>query len=410
MAASQLPNLFRAVPAIGLSHRIVMAPLTRLRGTERFAPGPEALQYYEQRATPGGLLITEACPISPETVYEHAPGIYTSEQESGWTQIVQAVQAKGGKISLQMWHVGRMSHESWSRHPFLTSLGRPTGPVSSSAVAVSGYARDPEGKKLPYTAPRALTEEETEVRVVEDYRLAAAAAKRCGFDFVEIHAAHGYLLDQFLCDGVNKRTDKFGTQTFENRVRLLGLVLRAVIGELGRERVGIRISPVYKDTFAYQGSTDSDPESLYPKVVGWLDQFKLAYLLLSEPRWNGGRDNTDPRRDTTYSLPIRHTWARQIYSGFLIGSSSFTPTSAEQAIADGHYDAIAFGRFFISNPDFVERVRVDAPLNIYDVTTFYSKGARGFVDYPDLAGTIPNASQYPVIKASEIGSIATSKL
>src|SRR3989338_3559927 len=282
--------MFSPLKNLGLGHRLVMAPLTRVRGNERFAPTADVIEYYRQRASPGGLLITEGCPISPETPYEYACGIYTAEQQAGWTKVVEEVHKKGCKISVQLWHLGRLSHESWGTHPFLASLGRPLGSVSSSAVAPKLYSRNPSGEKVPFTAPRALTAEELSGRIVDDYRKAAAAAASCGFDFLEINAAHGYLMEQFFCDGVNQRTDEYGTQCLENRTRLLSNVLRAVIDVVGRERVAIRISPTYSDTFAYQDCRDSNPEKTYRDIVRWLDQFQLGYLLLTEPRWNGGRN------------------------------------------------------------------------------------------------------------------------
>ena len=398
--------MFSALPSLGLSHRIVMAPLTRVRGNERFAPTDDVEVYYRQRASAGGLLITEGCPISPETPYEYACGIYTEEQERGWKRVVDAVHAKSCKISLQLWHLGRLSHASWAQHPFLKSLGRPLPSVSSSALAPSQVSRTPSGEKEPLTAPRPLSVEELGGRVLEDYRKAAQAAARCGFDFVEVHAAHGYLMDQFFCDGVNKRTDEYGTQSLENRTRLLSAVLKEVIAVMGKEHVAVRISPVYPDTFCYQGCNDSDPQRLYRDVVAWLDQFRLAYLLLSEPRWNGGRNNTDPRSDPSYLLPMRHGWAKEVYHGPIIGASSFTPASAEAAIKAGVYDAIAFGRFFISNPDLVDRIREGKSLNLYDITTFYSKGPHGYIDYP----TFKEVKDFPQFNSDEIGSKIPSKL
>lgn len=379
-----------------------MAPLTRLRATERFAPSEATVEYYDQRASEGGLLITEGCVVSPETPYEQAPGIYTPEQEAAWCKVVEKVHAKGCKISLQLWHLGRLSHASFATHPFLKSLGRPLGPVSSSPTPYKAHTRDVNGNKALYTVPRELTKEELTGRLVNDFREATKAAIRCNFDFVEIHAAHGYLFDQFFCDGVNKRTDEFGTQTLENRTRALRLVLSAVIDEIGSDRVGIRISPTYSGSWSYQGCVDSEPESTYPAIVSWLDQFKLAYLLLSEPRWNGGRNNADPVADPTYSIAVRNGWARNIYSGVLIGSSSFTPATANAAIRDGIYDCIAFGRFFISNPDFVERIYHNAPLNVYDTKTFYSRGPHGYTDYP----TFKKVGNFSTIRCEEIGTRA----
>jgi N-ethylmaleimide reductase len=406
-----LASLFQPLPALNLSHRIVMAPLTRLRANQsNFAPTDLSVEYYKQRATPGGLLITEACPISPETPYDYAPGIYTTDQEEGWSRVVRAVHEKGGKISLQLWHLGRMSHACYGNHPFLRATGRPLGSVSSSAVAPLGSSRTYEGKKVENTPPRPLTLAELQTRLVNDYELAVQAAKRCNFDFVEIHAAHGYLFDQFLCDGVNKRTDEYGPQTFENRVRLLRSVIEVIVKIFGPERVGIRISPTYSDTFAYQNCSDQHPEQTYRQVVAWLNQFRLGYLLLSEPRWNGGRNNSDPATDETFSLPLRNGWVREVYNGHVIGCSSFTPLTAAKAIEDGVYDAICFGRFFISNPDLVYRIKTNTPLNVYDVDTFYSRGPHGYIDYPDVQNTIPNAIKCKQISFEEIGKSKQSKL
>jgi len=371
-------------------HRIVMAPLTRVRGTtDRIVPASTAVEYYAQRSTKNGLLITEGCPVSPESQYEYAPGIYTKEQEQGWAKIVEAVHEKGGKISLQLWHTGRMAHASWAKHDFLQSLGRPLPSVSSSSIPPLGFTRDPTGKKVSYETPppRSLTREEIYTRLVSDFSLAAQAARRCNFDFVEIHGAHGYLFDQFFCDGVNKRTDEFGTQTLENRTRALGLVLKAVIEAMGgSDRVAIRISPTYKDTFFYQSCHDSNPEVLYPSIIKWLNQFNLGYLLLTEPRWKGSRDNANPRTDKSFSLPLRNSWARDVYKGTIISCGGFTPSMAAAGIRAGLFDAVAFGRLFLSNPDLVERIRTGSKLNVYNAETFYLRdNVVGYIDYPDLA-------------------------
>lgn len=407
MSGSNFVNLFKSVPHLGLEHRIVMAPLTRVRGTQTFACGEGAVKYYSERASHGGLLITEGAPISPETQYEYAAGIYTKEQEDSWKKVVDAVHAKGGKISIQLWHLGRMVHSSWSQNEFLRSLGRPLPTVSASATAAPGMTRDVKGQsRQPYLPARALEREEIYGRLVDDYRKAAQAAKRAGFDMVEIHAAHGYLFDQFFCDSTNLRTDEFGAQNTENRTRALGLVLKAVIEVFGNHGVGIRISPAYKDTFAFQGCKDSNPEKTYREVIAWLDQFKLGYLLITEMRWNGGRENSDVSKDPTYSFPVRGAWIRSVYKGFVIGSSSFLPSTGEKAMADGTYDAIAFGRFFISNPDFVERARRNLPLNVYNTSTFYVRDqVVGYTDYP----TWENRGNFPVIDPDLVGK-ATSKL
>eukprot|EP00008_Paramoeba_atlantica_P007469 CAMPEP_0201478126 /NCGR_PEP_ID=MMETSP0151_2-20130828/3042_1 /ASSEMBLY_ACC=CAM_ASM_000257 /TAXON_ID=200890 /ORGANISM="Paramoeba atlantica, Strain 621/1 / CCAP 1560/9" /LENGTH=406 /DNA_ID=CAMNT_0047859111 /DNA_START=180 /DNA_END=1400 /DNA_ORIENTATION=+ len=404
---SRYEKLLSPLESLGLSHRVAMAPLTRVRGTfEDFTPTDLVKEYYTQRATKGGLLITEAVPISPETPYQTSPGIFTDKQEAKWEEIVSSVHEKGGKISMQLWHTGRMCTFPWSKHPFLQSLDRPLGPVSSSSVAAGGHCRNMEYKTVQYeeNPPRALRIDEME-RVVNDYKEAAERAKRANFDFVEIHSAHGYLLDQFLCDSVNQRDDEFGTQSLENRTRLLGMILKTVIEVMGSsKRVGIRISPTYTDSIVYYGCRDSNPEKMYRDVVTWLDQFNLAYLLLSEPRWIGVPKQA--KEDASYSLPLRHTWAKEVYSGVIIGSSSFQPETAEKAIQDGIYDAIAFGRLYISNPDLVQRIRQEAPLNDYHPGTFFTQGREGYVDYPDLDGKILNAQESQQVKVEEIGSLA----
>jgi len=204
-------------------------------------------------------------------------------------------------------------------------------------------------------------------------------------DCIELHSAHGYLINQFLCDGTNKRTDRYGG-SIENRMRLLHEVLQALIEVYGSSRVGVRISPTYKDHGqTYYGVDDSQPEVLYKTVVASLDKYNLAYLLLSEPRWSGGKANWDPRSDTGFSQPLRNAWARSLYSHPIIEAGGFTPRSASEALKHNVCDAIAFGRWFISNPDLVERLKTGAPLNIYDRTTFYIRDpVKGYIDYPAL--------------------------
>jgi N-ethylmaleimide reductase len=227
------------------------------------------------------------------------------------------------------------------------------------------------------------------------------------FDFVEIHAAHGYLFDQFFCSTTNLRADEFGPQSIENRTRALGLVLTAVIKEMGgSHRVAIRVSPT-APPFAYQGCVDANPQETYRGVIKWLNQFKLAYLLISEPRWNGGRGNANLETDQTFNLPLANSWVKSVYDGVVIGSSSFSPASAEKAIQDGIYDTVGFGRLFISNPDLVERIRRNLPLNLYDVNTFYVRDqVVGYVDYPEYS----KAKDFPKLEQSAIGSKKPAKL
>ena len=227
------------------------------------------------------MLITEATCISPETPYEYAPGIYTKEQEKEWKKVVDAVHKKGGFICMQLWHLGRAAHGSWSEHPFLKAQNRGLPNVSASAVAVpegKGVALEwPSMKHVKHTTPRELTKDEIVNRIANDYKLASEAAKRCGFDAVEVHAAHGYLLNQFLCDGVNKRTDEFGPQSIENRTRFLHLVLKSVMQVYPSDRVGVRISPTYTGGPTYYSCDDSNPEDLYPKVCESLNKFIMQW-------------------------------------------------------------------------------------------------------------------------------------
>jgi len=203
-------------------------------------------------------------------------------------------------------------------------------------------------------------------------------------DAVEVHAAHGYLINQFLCDGTNKRTDKYGG-SIENRMRLMHEVLEAVVDVFGPSRVGIRISPTYKGGMTHFGVDDSQPEVLYQTVIKSLEKYGLAYLLLTEPRWNIGPKGMDPRTDSSVLEPLRNSWARSMYKHPIIEAGGFTPRSAAEAVKSNTCDAIAFGRWFISNPDLVERLRIGAPLNVYDATSFYSRDpVKGYIDYPAM--------------------------
>ena len=397
--------LFQPVADLGLDHRIFMAPMTRVRGTETFCCGPTAAQYYAERSSYGGMLITEGTPISPVTQYEYAASIYTDEQEEAWKIVSDAVHAQGGKLSMQLWHLGRMSHASWGENAFLKSLNRPLPSVSPSATVAPGKVRNVKSERgIPLTAARAMTKDEICVDLVNDFVDATRRAKRAGLDMVEVHAAHGYLFDQFFCDSTNLRTDEFGCQSIENRTRALKLVLEAVIKEMGSsKRVGIRISPTQKDTFSFQGCKDSNPEDTYRGVIEFLNQFDLGYLLITEPRWNGGRDNMHLETDKTFAMPVRNGWVKSIYKGFVIGSSSFTPQAAEEAVENGVYDAIAFGRLFISNPDLVDRIRNNEELNVFNTKTFYVRdNVKGYIDYPRFEEA--RETGYRMIAEEDIGN------
>jgi N-ethylmaleimide reductase len=364
------PSLFSPLK-IGpyqLQHRLVMAPLTRMRADRSsFAPRLLNAEYYGQRTTPGGLLIAEASPVmvtgrgNPGT-----PGIYSDAQIKGWRGVVDAVHAKGGLIFLQLWHVGRVSHSSFQPGGAL--------PVAPSAVPITGegmLAMTADGKMVPYETPRALETDEVG-HVVEAFRQAAANAKEAGFDGVEIHGANGYLLEQFLQSRINLRSDQYGG-SIENRARLLLEITRGAIEVWGENRVGVRLSPYG----VANGSGEADPMPLYTHVVEALDSLGLAYLHFIEPRSSGaGRAEVNWQ-----NVPSAMALFRPIWRGVLIAAGGFTGETAEAAIAQGHADAIAFGRIFISNPDLPSRLRNGFPLTPYNRATFYGGEAAGYTDY-----------------------------
>ena len=366
-----LPHLFSPlqVGPYRLQHRVVMAPLTRMRAERSsFAPRSLNAEYYAQRATPGGLLIAEATPVVVSgRGNPGVPGIYSEAQISGWRGVVDAVHAKGGLIFLQLWHVGRVSHSSFQPG------GAP--PVAPSAVPITGngmLAMTSDGKMVPYETPRAL--ETSEVKdVVEAFRQAAVNAKDAGFDGVEIHGANGYLLEQFLQSNSNLRTDQYGG-SFENRTRLLLEIAQAVIGVWGANRIGVRLSPYG----IANGSGEVDPMPLYTHVVKALDRLGLAYLHLIEPRSSGaGRAEVNWQ-----NVPSAMVLFRSLWRGVLMTAGGFTGETAEAAIAQGHADAIAFGRIFISNPDLPRRLQHGFPLTPYNRATFYGGEEVGYTDYP----------------------------
>lgn len=355
-----------------LPNRVVMAPLTRNRAGQGNVPGRLNIAYYAQRAS-AGLIVTEATQISPQGVgYPKTPGIHTPEQVEGWQLVTDAVHAKGGHIFLQLWHVGRISHPSLQPNGEL--------PVAPSAIAAKGMAATYEGEQ-PFVTPRALETEEIP-GIVEDYRRGAVNALAAGFDGVEIHSANGYLLDQFLQDGTNQRTDQYGGP-IENRARLLMEVTEAVTGVWGSDRVGIRLSPsgTFNDMF------DSDRKALFTYVVNSLNRFKLMYLHIVEPRTDAdaasrSKEGITPASDLNAGLPSRYF--RSLYSGTIISAGGYDRNLGNAALAAGDADLIAYGRWFISNPDLPERFAHNLPLNSYDRSTFYGGNERGYTDYPSL--------------------------
>ncbi len=362
--------LFRPlkVGPITLSHRVVMAPLTRMRAT---VPGNAAnalnAQYYGQRASQGGLIIAEASQVLPGGQGVPAtPGIHTAAQVEGWKLVTQAIHAKGGVAFLQLWHMGRLSHSSYQPD------GLPA--LSASPVAASGMCTTAQGQRVPFETPRAARADELPA-LVEGYAQAARNAIAAGFDGVEIHAANGYLLEQFLQSRTNQRTDAYGG-SIENRCRLVLEVTRAVAGACGAQRVGIRLSPfgVAND------SGEAEPMPLYSHLVRSLDTMGLAYLHLIEPRASGaGQREVDHP-----NVPFASELFRPMWKGVLIAAGNYQARNAAETLEKGWADAIAFGRFFISNPDLPERVRREAPFTPYNRATFYGGGAEGYTDYPAM--------------------------
>ena len=348
---------------IQIANRIVMAPLTRNRADPNtHAPHELHVTYYSQRAS-AGLIVTEGAQISPEGKgYAWTPGIYSPEQIAGWKKVTDAVHAKDGKIVVQLWHVGRVSH---------TSLLDGADPVAPSAIGAGGRTFDGKGF-VETSTPRALEESEI-ARVVDDYRKAAIAADAAGFDGVEIHGANGYLIDQFLRDGANQRTDSYGG-SIENRTRFLFEVLEAVTGVLGGGRVGLRLSPFSNAN----GLTDSDPMPLFTHAVKGLNRYGLAFLHLVEGQTGGSRDL--PEGCSIDAL-------RALFEGPYIANNGYDREMAIEAVATGKADAVAFGRPFIANPDLVKRLRLNAPLAEGNTATYYGGGAEGYTDYPALDET-----------------------
>ncbi len=356
------PSLFAPVTLGGttLRNRIVMAPLTR----NRAAPGnlPHALnaEYYAQRAS-AGLIITEATQVSPQGVgYPGTPGIHSAEQVAGWRRVTEAVHDQDGRIFLQLWHVGRISHPSLQPDGAL--------PVAPSAIKPDGEVFTYEGPQ-PFVTPRALETGEIP-GIVAQYRQAAANARAAGFDGIEVHAANGYLLDQFLRDGSNIRQDAYGGPV-ENRARLLFEVLDAVTAVWEPDQVGVRLSPVN----SFNAMADSDPDATFGYVVEQLNGYGLAYLHVVETDMTG---LDEPQRYDRDAL-------RRAFQGLYMANGGYDQARAEAALSESAADLVAFGQPYIANPDLVARFAQDAPLNAPDPATFYGGDAKGYTDYPRLA-------------------------
>ena len=357
-----MPSLFDPlrVGALELPNRVIMAPLTRGRATRDAVPTELMVEYYRQRAG-AGLIISEATGMSRQGLgWPYAPGIWTEAQRDGWRPVTDAVHAAGGRIVCQLWHMGRAVHSSVTGEQ----------PVSSSATAAPGHAHTYDGRK-PYEEARPLRADEVPA-LLDDYRNAARLAIEAGFDGVQLHAANGYLIDQFLRNGSNRRDDDYGGSV-ENRIRLLVEATEAIADRVGADRTGVRLSPNGDS----QGVDDSDPVPLFTAAAAALDRIGIAFLELREPPPHGTFGATP--------VPPLSPDIRKVFGRPLILNSDYDQARAEQAVLAGEADAIAFGRPFISNPDLVRCFREGLPLAPNDIRTWYSQGPEGYVDYPTAA-------------------------
>ncbi|MER0216013.1 MAG: alkene reductase [Nitrosomonas sp.] len=342
--------------ALTVPNRIFMAPLTRCRAGDEHLPNAMMAQYYAQRAS-AGLIIAEATiVIEGNSAFWKEPGVYSEAQVIGWKLVTDAVHAAGGRIFLQLWHGGRACHPL---------LNRGAQPVAPSAIAIADEVRTPEGKK-PYAVPRELRDDELP-GIVAGFKQAAQNAKSAGFDGVEIHGANGYLLDEFLRDGSNRRSGPYGG-SIENRARLILEVLEAVSAVWGSERVGLRISPLS----SYNSMIDSDPAGLSTWLARRLNDYHLAYLHVI-------RGDVYRQQSGDVLMPIR-----EHYNGVLIGNMGYTAVEADRDIAAGKVDAVAIGVSFLANPDLPARIKTGAALNPPNPATFYTWDAQGYIDYPAL--------------------------
>jgi N-ethylmaleimide reductase len=355
--------------ALELKHRVLMAPLTRSRATwPGLMPNDLMANYYEQRASGGGLIIGEATNISPQAIgWYGSPGLYSDEQVEGWKKVLHGVHSKGARMLAQLWHTGRASHTSMREgsEPATASVNPSYWQLDTQLVSTPGGWVQPS----PH---RALTVSEIK-QIVEDYAAAAKRAKDAGFDGIELHAANGYLIDQFLQDGSNQRSDEYGGSV-ENRLPLLTEVIEALLSIWPSNRVGIRIAP----GSIFNQMQDSDPIALFTAVAKELSDDSLAYLHVVEPRIRG---KALLEGDSLESGLLAVEMIRPAYRGNLVANGGFTPESAADLIAEDHANAISFGKLFISNPDLPRRVREGIALSAFDRTTFYTFDKNGYTDY-----------------------------
>lgn len=348
---------------ITLSNRMAMAPLTRNRAEAGNVPGPMTIEYYAQRASVG-LIIAEATQVSAQAQgYVATPGVHSPEQIAAWRKVTDEVHARGGHIYLQMWHTGRMSHTAFQPGE--------QAPVAPSAIRAQAKTFIPGQGYVDTSTPRALETSEI-AGIVADFRSAARHAIEAGFDGIEIHGAHGYLLDAFLRDGSNQRTDQYGG-SIENRARFLLEVMAAVIAEIGADKVGVRLSPVSP----VNDSKESNPQPLFEHVVRELEKLKPVYIHVVEGHTGGPRDNA----------PFDYEAIRKLYSGVWMVNNGYDKAMANEAIASGKADLVSFGRLMITNPDLPRRFKENAPLNelFKDAPLYGGVGPHGYTDYPALA-------------------------
>ncbi|MEK4035434.1 alkene reductase [Methylocystis sp. IM3] len=361
-------KLFTSVQVgpLTLKHRVVMPPMSRLRAQPGTGiPSDLQLEYYTQRASDGGLIVTEATAIAPSARgYYHAPGLYADEQVAGWKRITDAVHSKGAYFFTQLWHAGRTTHISITGSQPVAASVDPAYWADTSITVET-----PDGFK-PTSPHRALGTVEI-AAILDQYHTAAQNAKAAGFDGVELMAANGHLLDQFLQDNTNKRTDQYGG-SIENRTRLLAEVVQTLVDVWGADRVGVRLAP----SGTFNGMGDSDSRALFRHVAERLNDFGLAYLHLIEPRVKGGETIAETQE------PVAAQELSKIFRGPVIAAGGFNPDTAEASVANGDASLIAFGRHFIANPDLPKRIELGLPLNPYDRSTFYGFDSRGYTDYP----------------------------
>lgn len=356
-----MPSLFDPITVGGLTlpNRVFMAPLTRGRATREHVPTPLMAEYYGQRAG-AGLIISEATGISRQGLgWPYAPGIWTTEQMEAWKPVTQRVHDAGGRIFCQLWHMGRLVHPSMGGEQ----------PVSASATTAPGKAHTYEGRQ-PYEKARPLAVSEVP-RLLGDYRRAAGNAMAAGFDGVQLHAANGYLIDQFLRDNSNRRDDDYGGPV-ENRIRLLVEATKAIAGTVGPERTAVRLSPNGES----QGADDSNPRTLFTAAAAALDRIGIAFLELREPPADGTYGRSD--------VPLQSPAIREVFRGPLVLNSDYGFERARAALR-GHADAVSFGRPFIANPDLVVRFGRGLSVAQGEIKTWYTQGPEGYVDYPAAA-------------------------